>query len=600
MRLQRFANARHTHLRTGGFMNQSAVKRNSTGSTSAIVSLLALALALALVASVASAAPLIFTVTNTADSGNGSLRQAILDANENTGPDTIQFNIPSDDSGCNAVTHVCTIKPSASSPSTWPHLTSPVNINGYSQSGSHANTFDLGSDAVLLIELDATNLTDHALYLAGPLAGGDSSGSTIQGLVISHVNSGLYAICIGCYGGNSNNHSITGNFLGTDATGTASSSQYGGGISLNGSTGTIIGGVMADKRNVIATGGEAVALSGSNNTTVQGNYIGVDKSGTIALASGRGIDVGGSSGTLIGGAMPGAGNVVGHWSDNGIILQGSGNNNLVQGNLVGTDATGTVDLGGQIGVEYFGSGTGSKIGGTAAGEGNVINGGSISGVDLYGDTSPDLVVQGNLITGNAEGIIVDGGAGIIGGTAAGAGNRIALNSSLGVSISGGAKNVPILGNEIYANGSLGISLSGTGTPTPNDDGDADTGNNNEQNYPVISSVTIGPSTTVHVSGSLNSTPGSAYRVEFFANASCDPSHNGQGKKFIGFANVTTTPNPVAFGTPSTLNFTVPADRHVITATATELVGAGLVPGSTSEFSACSTQDTIFTDGLEGD
>jgi hypothetical protein len=151
--------------------------------------------------------------------------------------------------------------------------------------------------------------------------------------------------------------------------------------------------------------------------------------------------------------------------------------------------------------------------------------------------------------------------------------------------------VAILGNVIHDNGSLGISLSGGGAPSPNDDGDPDTGSNNLQNYPIITTVAIGPNTTAHVSGSLDSTPGAVYRVEFFANANCDGSGHGEGKIFIGFANLTTTPNPISFGT---LDFTVPAQRHVITATATD------PGGNTSEFSACGSQDTIFTDGVEGD
>jgi hypothetical protein len=153
--------------------------------------------------------------------------------------------------------------------------------------------------------------------------------------------------------------------------------------------------------------------------------------------------------------------------------------------------------------------------------------------------------------------------------------------------------VAILGNDIHANGGLGISLGNPSLPTPNDDGDADTGPNKLQNYPVISTVTIGPSTTAHVSGSLNSEANKTYRLEFFANASCDPSHYGEGKKFLTGALpvfVTTNPNDVAFGP---LDFTVPADRHVITATATD------PNGNTSEFSACSGQDTIFSDGVEG-
>jgi hypothetical protein len=151
--------------------------------------------------------------------------------------------------------------------------------------------------------------------------------------------------------------------------------------------------------------------------------------------------------------------------------------------------------------------------------------------------------------------------------------------------------VAILGNDIYANGSLGISLSGGGVPTPNDDGDADTGPNNLQNYPVITTVTVSPKTMVHVSGSLNSEANKTYRLEFFANASCDSSHNGEGKIFLGHADAGTSPNDVAFGP---LDFAVPADRHVITATATD------PSGNTSEFSVCSTQDTIFSDGFEAD
>jgi hypothetical protein len=224
------------------------------------------------------------------------------------------------------------------------------------------------------------------------------------------------------------------------------------------------------------------------------------------------------------------------------------------------------------------------------------------GVVLYSDTSPDFVVQGNSIgtdisgklpLGNLNGISVQGGTGTIGGTTAGAGNHIAFNSSLGVGVSYSNSVVAILGNDIHANGGLGISLGNPGVPTPNDDGDADTGPNKLQNYPVISTVTIGPSTTAHVSGSLNSEANKTYRLEFFANASCDPSHNGEGKKFLSTALpifVTTNPNDVAFGP---LDFTVPADRHVITATATD------PNGNTSEFSECSNEDTIFSDGVEG-
>jgi len=96
---------------------------------------------------------------------------------------------------------------------------------------------------------------------------------------------------------------------------------------------------------------------------------------------------------------------------------------------------------------------------------------------------------------------------------------------------------------------------------------------------------------VMVSGTLNSGANTAYRVEFFASAACSASGYGQGKQFIGFTNQTTVENDVNFGP---LPLSVPAHRHVITATATD------PNNDTSEFTACSTQDSIFTDGYEGD
>ena len=134
------------------------------------------------------------------------------------------------------------------------------------------------------------------------------------------------------------------------------------------------------------------------------------------------------------------------WAAHGIIFQGSGGNNRIQGNLVGTDATGTVRLGGGVyGITYYeAAGTGNEIGGSSAGEGNLVGGAGIAGVELYFGTSTDLVVQGNSIgtditgkvpLGNAIGIQVEGETdGMIGGTVANAGNRIASNSSLGISV----------------------------------------------------------------------------------------------------------------------------------------------------------------------
>jgi hypothetical protein len=133
----------------------------------------------------------------------------------------------------------------------------------------------------------------------------------------------------------------------------------------------------------------------------------------------------------------------------------------------------------------------------------------------------------------------------------------------------------IQGNSIYGNSGLGIDLSGDGV-TPNDACDADTGPNNLQNYPVITSVTNGASTRVQ--GTLNSAASLTYRLEFFANANCDASGHGEGKTFLGYFDVTADNTCNA---SFDVTFSVATiSSQAITATATDQ------SGNTSEFSSC--------------
>jgi hypothetical protein len=547
------------------------------------------------------------TVTSTADptAAQCTLHDAIAAANTNAvvggcingdvGPDTIAFNIPASDAGCSAATGVCTIKPAA----TLPEFTEPALINGYSQPNAHANTLAVGDDAVLLIEIDATNLN--------PVFGfkSTSSGSTVRGLIVNHINlNGMYCQYEAC----ANNLTIAGNFLGVDHTGTTVVGLQPP-IYLQTSSGMTIGGATPADRNIIGAG---ILLSVCSNGTVQGNYFGVTKSGTAALlpAPTYAVTIANSDHILVGGTAAGAGNVIGAWNTDAINIHSDNStlqpphDNVIEGNFIGTNASGTSLLSpGQTGVNIgntfggLGPGTGNIIGGSTPGAGNVIAGAGTAGLFLQTDEK-DVVVQGNFIgtdasghfpLGNAIGVGLYGGSGTLGGETAGSGNHIAFNSSFGVSVRN-ATGWEILGNDVSTNGGLGISLSGA-TPTPNDDGDADDGANHLQNYPVLDAVTIGAKTTANISGSLNSTTNTTFRIEFFASAACDPSGSGQGKVYIGSHDVMTNPNDAAFGP---LPFTVPSDRHVITATATD------PNGNTSEFSNCAKQDTIFTDSYEGD
>src|SRR5215471_10788068 len=167
-----------------------------------------------------------FTVTNTNDSGPGSLRQAILDANANPGTDTIAFNIPG--------TGVHTIVLSAPMDG----ITDPVLIDGYSQPGASANTLAIGDDAVILIKIDV-----GAFNPAIPLDPG-SGGSTIRGLSIAGTTGPLVLIV-------SPNDVLTGNFIGVDPDG---STVVGVnlGIEINSQNGTVIGGTVPAARNVMA------------------------------------------------------------------------------------------------------------------------------------------------------------------------------------------------------------------------------------------------------------------------------------------------------------------------------------------------------------
>lgn len=579
---------------------------------------------IALLAAFATASPAAtITVNGTADTaaddGVCTLREAIVAASTNVASgasagecaagdappaiDAIAFAIPDGDPGCSAETHVCTIVPAIA----LPIVSNPVLIDGYTQPGTQANTLAIGDDAVLRVEIDGSNV-NPVLNFAGS-AGGDASGSTVRGVVIDHISSSG----ISCGFGNcANDLVIAGNFLGVDPDGTTMNGAAGS-LAVYPSTdsGVILGGTAPADRNLIAGG---VLFSVCSHAAVQGNYFDVDRTGMTALqpAPTNALDIDNSDHITVGGAEPGAGNVFGTWASNGIQIATANStlqppsSNVVQGNFVGTDASGTRRLSpGQVGIAIgetvgnTGAATGNVIGGGAPGEGNVIVGAGLAGIFIQTDET-DVFVEGNLIgtdasgtvaLPNASGVVASSGGGVIGGTAAGEGNRIEFSTRDGIAVSGATTVFAMLGNALYANGTLGISLGPSDLPTPNDAGDADTGPNGMQNYPVVSHVTIDPHTAVHVSGSLDSTADMTFRLEFFANAGCDPSGNGEGEIFLGALDVATSGNDATFGP---IDFVVPPDRHVITATATDPAG------NTSELSACGNQDTIFSDGFDGD
>lgn len=393
-----------------------------------------------------------------------------------------------------------------------PAITKPVVIDGTTQPGFAGTP---------LIVLDGVSAGGGAIGLQ--VNGGNS---TVRGLVIDRF--GLDGIRLSTNGANT----IAGNYIGIDATGTlARGNGTGSGLRvILDSNNNVIGGTAVADRNVIS-GGTNISISGPSGTLIEGNYIGTNAAGTAAIAgNGYSIDVagtnttiGGTTGTTPGGPCTGACNLI-SGNQIGPVLESGSTGTQILGNLIGTNAAGTGALG------------------------NVIHGiESASSVN------------------------------VIGGVTAAARNVIAFNGEKGVHISQGTANA-ILGNSIFGNVGLGIDLLPDGV-TPNDPGDPDEGSNNLQNFPVISSVSI-VAGNVTIGGSLNSTAGIQFRLEFFSNTSCNaasPNDFGEGQTFLGFVNVTTDGSGNATFNPT---FPIPGGQTVITATATD------PENNTSEFSQC--------------
>lgn len=540
------------------------------------------------------------------DATHCSLREAINAANRNVGLDSIHFDIPGPGPH--------TIQPT----SALPEITDPVIMDGYTEPGAspNYNGAGLGSNATLKIELDGTEAGASADGLS--ITGG---GSTVRGLVVNRF--GGAGIAMSTHGGNA----IEGVFVGSDVSGTRDLGNDADGIRVgqfpSASDGlNRIGGVTPEARNLIS-GNESfgIVISGGTGNVVQNNLVGTDVTGAVALGNAL-VGVGVStSNTTVGGAMGGARNVISANGAAGVQLSGVGqgvSGNVIQGNFIGTDVSGTRDLGnGTFGLSVFDN-TNTLIGGAMPGAGNVLSGNGSAGIHLGG--ARGTVIQGNVIGTDATGTIAvgNGGDGIaimayaagigtflstdndIGGGAAAARNIISANGGNGVAIQGvgqtgnrvqgnlisdNARGVEITGNasgnavvanEIFANAALGIDL-GTAGVTPNDARDGDSGANDLQNFPVLASAISG-SGSIEITGFLNSTATTDFRLEFFATPTCDPSGNGEGERFLG-SGPTTTDGGGNVSFTLTLAGAVAVGQFV-TATATD-------PGdNTSEFSQC--------------
>ncbi len=567
-----------------------------------------------------------FTVSNTNDSGAGSLRTAIQSANTAPGaPHTIVFNIPNTDPGYSSTRGVWRIAPATP----LPYITgSNISIDGTTQTTFGGNTNPNGPE----IELDGNHTIDYAFFVI------NGSHISIKGFIIRKFTYGIQMS-----GTSSQNHVISGNYIGVNHDATDTSGCYIGIEILNLAGNVMIGGLNAEDRNIVSGNHHiGIRLLHSSNNTLYNNYIGVDRTGNIALPNYDGLSLEAvTQNNIIGGSDPGMRNVISGNYAYGLPLIGLHTRyNIIKGNYIGTNASGTAAVPNTYGILFDDGSRNNVVGGYLPGEGNLLSGNSGYGLFIYNLGTTENYVYGNFIgtdvsgtvaIPNGNGIVIDGvatrhiidknvisgniqqgivihisgsnehvitrnliGTDVTGslplgngsdgiriaeggqyniiGIAPDSGNVIAFNGGNGVLVMTAADFCnKISGNSIYGNGLLGIDLWPEGV-TSNDPGDTDNGPNSLMNFPVIQSANYDSGTGyTTITGFLDTQNPDNCVVEFFVSDN-DASGHGEGKIYSGVVV------PLSNGT-FTYTFTQLLTGNMLTSTATDSCG------NTSEFSA---------------
>ncbi len=507
-----------------------------------------------------------FVVSNIDDQGPGSLRQALIDANQSTATAIIDFQVPS-----NLFTDgVAVIQPRTELPELY-NVDHPIILDGRTQTIFGGDANPLGPEVVL----------DGILVGAG-IDGIASRGhrNQIIGLNIQRFTSDGIDIRAG------DDVVVQGNYLGIDATGSEDRGNAEFGLKIWGFH-AMIGGVTEESRNVISGNNAGIHVAGSGSVrapTIHGNYIGTDATGSFAIGNDLyGINVSNGPGTVIGGLGPGEGNLVSGNGYDGILFQGgtAAGGGAVLGNLIGTDATGTHAIGnGRSGILFS-----HTFGHTVAG--NLISGNdrgvtiSQGGNHVVRDNRIGTDISGTLALPNRDGIQISGGAlpSLIGGISPEDGNVISHNTRSGVVVIGDTTSgASIRGNTIADNGGLGIDLGGDGV-TSDDLLDSDVGPNNLQNFGRLAGVgaTESGATTTRVIGDFEGEANVTVSIDFFANSAADPSGHGEGGRYLDSISITTDASGNASFDVAINAVTASGDLITMTVTGPD--------GSTSEFAA---------------
>jgi CSLREA domain-containing protein len=331
-----------------------------------------------------------------------------------------------------------------------------------------------------------TNNTVQGNYVGVSLTGtaavpNNSGGIRLMGVSGNHIIGNLVS-------GNNNtgvslfdaanptaNNDIRGNFIGTNAAGTAAIPNTGGGIEMHtAASGNVVGGATAADRNLVSGNtGDGISLSNLTGTPtgniVRGNYVGTNKDGNALLSNtGQGVGLYGVTNNFVGGTNPGEGNLISGNNANGVNISsrspGSGQpnapsiGNYVQGNLIGTDITGTVALRNNQNGIAVSSSNGNFLGGTNPGARNVISGNTQSGISISNSGGFDPAgSNNNVIRGNYIGTKADGNSVLSNGTGISLGGGSTGNIIGGDDAADGATDGVVLARNIIA-GSVGEGI----------------------------------------------------------------------------------------------------------------------------------------------
>lgn len=245
---------------------------------------------------------------------------------------------------------------------------------------------------------------------------------------------------------------ITNMYIGTDLAGNAPQFNTGTGIHIVNSPGNTIG--SNSKKNVISGNGiDGITISGnaSGDNKILGNYIGTNQNGTQMLGNTRnGIAIFDAPNTVIGGTTAGERNIISDNSGRGIGIFGAGaTGTAISGNYIGTDEGGTQDFGNTLSGITVDAASDTHVGDAPTGAGNIISGNGLHGVSFQGGNQAANYIHNNII-----------GLDINGDELPNAEDGVFISNSSHNEIGG---NLPALRNIISGNGQEGVQIQGSST-----------------------------------------------------------------------------------------------------------------------------------------